>query len=269
MRRWVILLLLICWTTVGEGAGQPALSGQVILITGASGDIGLQTAVRCLEAGASVVAHYNKNPGRLTELQKKHPHALKLILADFTDPKGAEHLWQAALAWKNRVDVVINSAGIEQQAKSTEDLYPAMLKTMAINYFGPVMVCAQALQHFQEKQIAGVIVNIGSRAAFRGLPEGYFHYADSKAALTRYTQQVAREYADRGIMAVVIAPGPVEGQMFNNIDAAVREKCLESLPTKKPVKLEEVTNAIMFYVTRQAPSGTGGVLDLMGASWFH
>jgi len=245
------------------------LKDQVILVTGASGDIALDATKQFLKEGAFVIAQYNTKKGELESLAKKYPNQLKLIASDFKDPKNAVTLWKEALVWKNHIDIVLNSAGIEKQAKTIDDVYPVMMETMAINYLAPVMVSTYAIDHFKQANTKGVIINLGSRAAYRGMPEGYYHYSDSKAALTRYTQQIAKANADRGITAVVIAPGPVEGQMFNQLEPGIRQQCLDSVPTKKAVKLEEVTNAIMFYATQQAPSGTGGVMDLMGASWSH
>jgi NAD(P)-dependent dehydrogenase (short-subunit alcohol dehydrogenase family) len=249
--------------------GKTEVKDQVVLITGASGDIGLHTTKRLLAEGAYVAAQYNKRPGPLEALKKQYPNNLKLLSADFKDPQNATQLWQEAVAWKGHIDILINSAGIEKEAKTMQDVYPVMTETMAINYLTPVMLSTQAIAHFKQAKIPGIIINLGSRAAFRGMPEGFYQYADSKAALTKYTQQIAKDNAVHGITAVVIAPGPVEGQMFGQLPAAMRQQCLDSIPTKKPVTLDEVTNAIMFYATHQAPSGTGGVMDLMGASWSH
>ncbi len=258
----MLLLPLAVW-------GKTPLKDRVVLIAGASGDIGFATAKRFLQDGAFVVAHYNQNKGRLEALKVHYPDHLKLIATDFREPKNVEALWKESLSWKKKMDIIVNSSGVDKEAKPSDDLYSVIHDTMAINYFSPVLLSTLALDHFKKTKIPGVIINIGSRATFRRLPEGYYHYSDSKAALTRYTQQIAKDNADKGIVAVVIAPGPVEGQMFGNLNSDVRKKCLESMPTKKPVTIEEVVNVIDFYATGQAPSGTVGVFDLMGASWTH
>jgi 3-oxoacyl-[acyl-carrier protein] reductase len=264
------LILAICMVLLPVTVqSKVPLKDQVVLITGASGDIGLHAAKQFLKEGAFVVAHYNSRQGELKTLEKQYPTQIKLVACDFRDPKNADNLWKEAISWKKHVNIVINSSGIEKEAKTSNDIYPVMMETMAINYFAPVVVCTRALEHFSESKTTGVIINLGSRAAYRGMPEGYYHYSDSKAALTRYTQQIAKAHANKGVTAVVIAPGPVEGQMFNQLEPAVRQQCLDSVPTKQPVKLDEVVNVIMFFASQQAPSGTGGVFDLMGASWSH
>jgi len=251
------------------GQGKATFKDQVILITGASGDIGLHTTRHFLKEEASVVAHYGKNAEQLNELKEEYPFHLKLVSADFRDPNNAKKLWQEALGWKNCINVVVNSAGISKKSETPADSLSVSLETMAINYHSPVVISEAALDHFKKENIPGVIINLGSRAAFRGMPEGCYHYSDSKAALTQFTRQLARDNAKYNILAYTVAPGPVEGQMFDQLAPGPRQQSLESMPTKKVVETQEVVNIIDFYASRKAPSGTGGVFDLMGASWFH
>jgi 3-oxoacyl-[acyl-carrier protein] reductase len=101
------------------------------------------------------------------------------------------------------------------------------------------------------------------------MPQGYYTYASSKAALISYSQDIARDNAPRGICIYVVAPGPVEGKMFAGLRSDIREQCLASMPTGKPVKLQEVVDMIAHVASGKVPSATGGVFDLMGASYRH
>lgn len=246
-----------------------SIKDKVVLITGASGDIGLEICKHMLEEGAVVVAHYHKNKESLEALRQKNDGRMFLVPGDFEKSENIKPFWNEVLKIKGSIDILINSAGIEEGASNADDYVKVTTRVMNINYLAPSFVCAYALDFFKEKKIPGIIINIGSRAAYRGLTDGFYGYADSKAALTKYTQQIARDYATSGILAYVVAPGPVEGQMFRNQTPEIQEKCLSSFPTKKPVTVKEVADAVIYYAKGYAPSGTGGVFDLMGASWFH
>jgi len=164
------------------------------------------------------------------------------------------------------VDIVINAAGIEQEEKVLTDTQ----KILNINYLSQRLVCDYAIEHFMNiKKQRGMIINIGSRAAYRGLPKGYYVYADSKAALTKYSQDIARDNAKNNILVYVIAPGPVEGKMFESLKPDVKKQCLDSMPAGQTVKVQEVVDMADFLASGKVPSATGGVFDLMGASWAH
>ncbi len=238
---------------------------KVIFIAGASGDIGIALVKNFIRKGDFVICHYANNKEALEKLQTEHPNHVALVTADLSKPETINTLWDAILKIKDQIDVVINSAGIEEEDTSFEQIQ----NTMNINYLSPRLICDHVIEHFKGKKIPGIIVNIGSRAAYRGLPKGYYTYSDSKAALTRYSQNAAKENAKEGISVYVVAPGPVEGKMFQGLREDVRTQCLDSMPTGQAVKVQEVVDMIDLLASGKVPSGTGGVFDLMGASWTH
>lgn len=238
--------------------------GRVILVTGASGDIGLAITKHFVESGDTVICHYFSNKGELENLQQKSPDKVHLIQADFSQPETIEAFWTSALQCGTKIDIVINSAGVEQEEKSLADTQ----RILNINYLSQRCVCDRAIEHFIRNN-KGIIINIGSRAAYRGLPKGYYVYADSKAALTKYSYDIARDNAKNNIFVYVIGPGPVEGKMLESLKEDVKEQCLASMPTGQPVKVQEIVEVVDFLASGKVPSATGGVFDLMGASWAH
>lgn len=253
-----ITLSFLCFVWFGS------VSGKTILVTGASGDIGIAVVKRFLDLGHTVIAQWFKNKADLETLQKQFPSKVLLIQADFSQPATVAKFWSSVLKLSSQIDVVINSAGVEQEDTSFEEIQC----TMNINYLSPRLICDVAMDHFQKKNISGIIINLGSRAAFRGLPKGYYTYADSKSALTKYSQDLAKDNAKHSSVYVV-APGPVEGKMFQGLKEDVKTACLASMPTGQAVKVQEVVDVIEFLASGKVPSGTGGVFDLMGASWAH
>lgn len=237
---------------------------KVILITGASGDIGSALAEHFAKQDHQVICHYNTKKENLAALQKQYPNQITVISADFKKPETIETFWKEASS-KEPIDVVINSAGVE-----IEDISVSQIQDVInINYLSPRLVCDHAIESFLKQKTKGTIINLGSRAAYKGLPKGYYTYADTKAALNKYSQDIARDNAAAGISVYVVAPGPVRGQMFENLKQDVKDQCLASMQTKKPVEISEITALVDLLVSEKMPSATGGVFDLMGASVAH
>ncbi len=256
MRKLLIIISLICLPAVIEA--------KTILITGASGDIGVALAEYFLKNNDKVICQYNKNKERLTRVESKFPKQMRLIIGDFTKPETIKQFWNDVTK-DGKIDIVINSAGIEKEDITLEQIQ----NTININYLSPRLICDYAIEHFLSNKIQGIIINLGSRAGYRGLPKGYYTYADTKAALHKYSQDIAKDNANKGILVYVVAPGPVRGSMFDNLKPSVKQQSLDSLPTKKPVEIEEIVSLVELLASGKIPSGTGGVFDLMGASVAH
>lgn len=255
----------LCYAIVITLGFALSASGRVVLITGASGDIGLGIAKHFIGKGDTVICHYFNNKQELEKLQQASPAQVYLIHADFSQPETIQAFWTEVLKCCDHVNVVINSAGIEQEEQSLADTQ----RILNINYLSQRVVCDHAIDHFNAQKKTGIIINMGSRAAYRGLPKGYYVYADSKAALTKYSYDIARDNAKNNIFVYVVAPGPVEGKMFESLKPDVKAQCLSSMPTGQTVKVQEIVDMVDFLASGKVPSATGGVFDLMGASWAH
>ena len=252
----------------------PRLTNKVVLITGASGDIGRGIARKFLqETDAFLILQYNQNQNALKsmldEVNSIAVDRIFLVHADFSNPVNAEHLFDNALTWKQKIDIVINSCGIEKECTSLQDKLEITQLTNNVNYMSPMMVDEYAVNFWIETQIPGIIINLGSRAAYRGLSEELSHYSESKASLHSHTMRVAKNHAHQNILAYIIAPGPVEGNMLDQNPKHLKQLAIDSMLTKKVVAVREIANIALFYAQRKAPNGTGGCFDLMGASFPH
>lgn len=238
---------------------------RVVLITGASGDIGMGLVKYYLANNDVVISQYFSNKEELEKLKIQYPRQLTLIQADFSVPESTNKFWETALKSNDQIEVVINSSGIEKEDVSLKQIQ----MTLNVNYLSPRLICDNAVEHFLQKKKNGIIVNIGSRGAYRGCPKGFYTYADSKAALIKYSQDLARDHAIHNISVYVVAPGPIEGKMFNGLQEDVKKHYLSSMPTGRPVSVNEVVDMIALLTSGKVPNSTGGVFDLMGASWAH
>jgi 3-oxoacyl-[acyl-carrier protein] reductase len=230
-----------------------------ILVTGGTRGIGA-AIVQALEArGARLIAHGRSD-------------SASVIGEDLADPAGADRLWDRALArLDGRIDVLINNAGVFEDAAVDAPAAAwraAWGRTMQINLQASADLCRQAVLHFKARGAAGRIVNIASRAAYRGDSPAHWHYAASKAGMVGMTKSIARGYAAEGILAFAVCPGFVmTGMAEEYLSSRGGEKVLADIPLGRVAQPDEVAS-IATYLALDAPASmTGAVLDVNGASF--
>jgi NAD(P)-dependent dehydrogenase (short-subunit alcohol dehydrogenase family) len=189
------------------------LHNKVAVLTGAGGGIGRATAEKLAQLGMKLVLLGGKNPEKLEEtrkLAKKHSAAVA-IPGNLTDldflASGAE---QAVKAFGG-VDVLVNNAGVAQNA-GIETITPEEFdRIMAINFRAPFFLTQKLLPHLKRSS-AATIINICSVVAHAGYPMQSV-YTASKHAMLGFTKSLAREYYKDGIRVHAISPGGVYTDM--------------------------------------------------------
>lgn len=228
-----------------------------ILVTGASRGIGASIASALKDH--RVVGHSSAGgDGR--------------IAADLSDPQGATALWwEAMAALDGRIDVLVNNAGIFETApigSSDSEWAAAWERTMRINLQSSAELCRLAVLHFRQRGGGGRIVNVSSRAAYRGDSPDHWHYAASKAGMVAMTKTIARAYAAEGIYAFTICPGfTVTGMVEEYIESRGGLASLGDLPIGRPATADEVAETARWLAVEAPPSATGAVIDVNGASF--
>ncbi|MDP9086785.1 MAG: SDR family oxidoreductase [Pseudomonadota bacterium] len=230
-----------------------------ILITGASRGIGAATLAHLRAAGHTVAGQSTTSGSGL-------------IPADFTDPGAPRLLWEAALAdLGGRIDVLVNNAGVfEGVAEDAPDdeWHSAWGRTLGINLQASADLCRLALCHFRNRGGTGRIVNVASRAAYRGDSPKHWHYAASKAGMIGMTKSIARAYAAEGILAFAVCPGFVmTGMAENYLATRGGERLLADIPLGRVADPAEIAETIRWLATDAPPSATGAVIDVNGASF--
>jgi NAD(P)-dependent dehydrogenase (short-subunit alcohol dehydrogenase family) len=227
-----------------------------ILLTGSSRGIGAAIADILDQPGSNVVRHGTASG----------------IPADFSEPAAPRHLWERALeALDGRVDVLINNAGVFEATPLDLD-HDAWVdgweRTMRINLTASAELCRLAVKHWQDRGVGGRIVNIASRAAYRGDSPAHWHYAASKAGMVAMTKTIARGYAREGILAFAICPGfTMTGMAEDYLASRGGDKLLADIPLGRVAEPAEVAEAARFLALDAPPSMTGAVIDINGASY--
>lgn len=231
-----------------------------ILLTGSSRGIGAAIAEALTNAGHRVVGHGTASG----------------VPADFTDPSAPDRLWDTALDRLNgRIDVLINNAGVFEAnpLDAADDAWLAgWERTMQVNLTASAILCRRAVRHWQEAGQAhgrgGRIVNVASRAAYRGDSPAHWHYAASKAGMVAMTKTIARGYAAEGILAFAICPGfTMTGMAEDYLASRGGDKLLADIPLGRVASPEEVAETARWLATDAPASMTGAVIDVNGASY--
>ena len=228
-----------------------------ILLTGASRGIGAAAFDLLRSTGHNVAGHSTKGGG-------------DLIAGDLADPDAPRRIWDEAVARLGRVDALVNNAGIYEGVAddaSNADWQAAWQRTLTVNLTSAADLCRLAVQHFRANG-GGRIVNVASRAAFRGDSPQHWHYAASKAAMIGMTKTIARGYAAQNIFAFAVAPGFTVSEMTEEYLAGRGGAAIiADIPLGRVTTTDEVAEAIRWLATDAPAASTGSVIDLNGASF--
>lgn len=247
------------------------LTGKVILVTGGSQGIGEATVKTLHQAGANVILHYGQSQEKAEAiLQDLGQEFCTILKADLSQKNAAIELWQNAINWAGKIDVIVNNAGIITPASIEDDLETwsqNWQETLQVNLIAVADLCREAIHHFKQQQ-GGIIINIASRAAFRGDQPNFMHYAASKGGVISLTRSIARGFALDNILAYAIAPGFVHTERIDALIQTYGEaKLTQDIPMGKMASPQDVANVVAFLASGLAPHATGTTIDINGASY--
>jgi len=195
----------------------------------------------------------------------------KIIAADLSSPEATRALWREAISrLDGRIDVLINNAGIFEAApidRSDDDWLAGWERTMRINLTASAELSRLAVLHFQQAG-GGRIVNVASRAAYRGDSPAHWHYAASKAGMVAMSKSIARGYARDNILAFAVCPGfTMTGMAEDYLASRGGDALLADIPLGRVADPAEVAATVRFLALEAPASMTGAVIDINGASY--
>ncbi|HWH18218.1 MAG TPA: SDR family oxidoreductase [Allosphingosinicella sp.] len=227
-----------------------------ILVTGSSRGIG--ASILAALKGHNVVGHSTRGGDGL-------------IAADLSSVEETRVLWREAIGrLGGRIDALVNNAGIFEAAPIEQEdssWAAAWERTMQVNLTASAELCRLAVLHFRESG-GGRIVNVASRAAYRGDSPQHWHYAASKAGMIGMTKTIARGYAAENILAFAVCPGfTMTGMADDYLESRGGGKLLADIPLGRVATADEVAETVRWLAVDAPASATGAVLDVNGASF--
>lgn len=231
-----------------------ALTGKVIVVTGAARGIGHAIAAACHAAGATVIAA-NRGAGAAKE-------PWQTSVTDVTDAHAVAELVRRVVLEHGGIDCLVNNAGISRPA-SLGDLDEDTWRSVHdVNLKAPVMLASAALDALRD---GASIVNVSSIRGQRGFP-GDVAYLATKGGLDAVTRGLAVELGPRGIRVNTVAPGAIETDMNASAlsDDATRARVVGKIPLGRLGRPEEVAAAVVFLASSAANFITGAVIVVDG-----
>lgn len=241
------------------------LQNKVALITGASRGIGRSIAITFAKNGANVAFTYlssvEKGEALTAELEAYGIKA-KGYRSDASDFSSAESLVNEVVADFGTLDILVNNAGITRDGllmRMSEDQWDEVIRVNLKSVFNLTKAATKPMM----KAKFGSIINLTSVVGIRG-NAGQTNYAASKAGIIGFTKSVALELGSRNIRSNAIAPGFIETEMTDELNAASIEEWKKTIPLKRGGQPEEVADACVFLASDMSRYITGQVLQVDG-----
>ena len=242
----------------------PRLLNKVSLITGAAQGIGLATALKFAAEGAIVIVSDVQQAGvdeAVAQCRALGATAAGFV-ADVTQRATINDLVGCVMAQFGRIDVLVNNAGITQDARLQKMTLEQFDRVIDVNLRG-VFHCSQAVADLMVAQGSGVILNASSVVGIYG-NFGQTNYAATKFGVIGFTKTWSRELGPKGVRVNAVAPGFITTPMV----AAVPEKVLKELEAKVPLgrlgKPDEIANVYAFLASDEASYINGAVIEVSG-----
>lgn len=247
------------------------LSGKSALVTGASRGIGRETAVLLARAGARVAINYNRSESEATQLQREIGDGAIVVQGDLSDANAVKRVIDTTVERFDRLDILVNNAATFDLNPFDNESYAGWIegwrRTFDLNVFGAANAAFLAMRVMRASG-GGKIINVASRAAFRGETE-FADYGASKAAVVNLTRSIARACSKDSIIATCVAPGFVATEMAREEIEKHGAEITAQIPIGRVASPREVAEAILFLASPLADYLAGVTIDVNGGSWFH
>jgi 3-oxoacyl-[acyl-carrier protein] reductase len=244
--------------------------GRVAVVTGGGRGIGRAVAVRLANEGANVAISYRSNDATAEEVAEEVRAAgteCEIFKGDVASPEDVDALFKGVRDSFGRIDILVNNAGLTRDnlmMRMKESEFDEVLRT---NLKGTYL-CTRAALRPMIRARWGRIINVSSVVGLVG-NAGQANYAASKAGIIGFTKSVAREVAQRGITANVVAPGYVETELTQSLPDGVKDQIRGQVPAGRFGETEEVAEVVAFLAGEGAGYVTGQTLAVDGGMTMH
>lgn len=239
---------------------------KIVLVTGASRGIGRNIAYNLALDGYKVIANYNNSEKEAKDLQEELKNKnikIDIFKADVSRKQEVENLVNFVIEKYNKIDVLINNAGIAEEKLFTDITEEDFDKMMKVNLYS-VFYTTQEVVKNMLKVYNGIIINISS---IYGLTGGSceVHYSMAKAGIDGMTKALAKELGPSNIRINSIAPGAIDTDMNKNLTEEDWKVVEEETPLNKRGKPIDITRCVKWliedeFTTGQVISPNGGLV---------
>lgn len=240
------------------------LENKVALITGAAQGIGLATAIKFLEEGATVILCDVRQTAVDAAVRScaDKGHAPSGCVMDVTQRDVVDAVVKQTVERYGRIDVLVNNAGITQDARLQKMTLEQFDKVIDVNLRG-VFHCSQAVTEVMVAQGSGVILNASSVVGIYG-NFGQTNYAATKFGVIGFTKTWSRELGPKGIRVNAVAPGFIATPILDTIPDKVIADMAHRVPLGRLGKPEEIANVYAFLASDEASYINGAVIEVAG-----
>ncbi len=242
-----------------------SLKNKTAIVTGSTRGIGRQIAETFATAGANLIITGRSQEQAekvAAEITAKYGISAQGIGADVSVFSEAERVIQAAITAFGKLDILVNNAGItkdELLIRMTPEDWSAVIQINLNSVFN----CTKSALRPMLKNKGGKIINIASVVGVIG-NAGQSNYAASKAGIIGFTKSIAKEYAKKGLLCNVIAPGFVETDMIGSLPQDYLDTIIGQIPLQRLGQVDDIANTALFLASDLANYTTGQVLCVDG-----
>ena len=236
---------------------QQSTGRQTIVVTGASGDIGLAIVKKLIADGFHVAACCRSKPDRISAA---FTDDTRVTIHDL-DLRDADSIKSCASAIIKETDFIaglVNSAGVAQGSLASMTRISDMRDVFEVNLFGPLQF-TQYIAKKMTRQKSGAIVNITSTAGILA-DSGTLAYGGSKAALAHASQVMATEFGPLGIRVNAVAPSAVASEMADQMDEGARARLSDREALAGDTLPSDVANMVAYLLSDSASAVSGQVI---------
>lgn len=245
---------------------EKSIVNKVVVVTGGSRGIGAQIVKTLANENYKVVLNYNNSKEQAEKIQQElleQGKEIEIIKADVSKREETEKLIQFAINKFNKIDVLINNAGISQEGLFTDVTEEEWQKIISTN-LNSVFYCNQQALKYMIPEQQGCIINISSIWGETGA-SCEVAYSTTKAAINGMTKALAKEVGPSNIRVNAIAPGIIDTDMNRNLTNEELEQIKEQIPLNKIGKALDIAKCVKWLIEDEYT--TGQIISINGG-WY-
>lgn len=245
---------------------EKSIVNKVVVVTGGSRGIGAQIVKTLANENYKVILNYNNSKDQAEKIQQElleQGKEIEIIKADVSKKEEAEKLIQFAINKFNKIDILINNAGISQEGLFTDVTEEEWQKIINTN-LNSVFYCNQQALKYMIQEQQGCIINISSIWGETGA-SCEVAYSTTKAAINGMTKALAKEVGPSNIRVNAIAPGIIDTDMNKNLTIEEHKQIKEQIPLNRIGKAIDIAKCVKWLVEDEYT--TGQIISINGG-WY-